>query len=55
VVLDAILGGFVGLVDVNSFSWATELGGSVADILGCTADCMVEDENASGSSTGQEC
>lgn len=53
VVLDAVLGGFVGLVDVNSFSWATELGGSVADVLGCTAYGVVENENASGSSAAQ--
>jgi len=46
VVLDTALGGCVGLVNVNSFSWPTELGGSVADVSWCTADGVVKDENA---------
>ena len=50
VVLDTALGSLVGLVDVNSTCWATELAGYVADVGGCTADCMVKDENARRSS-----
>lgn len=55
VVLDAVLGGAVGLVDVNSLSWPAELRSSVADVGGCTTDCVIEDENASCSSAGPRC
>jgi hypothetical protein len=47
VVLHTILGGTVGLVDVDSFPWAAELDGPVTDVGGCAADCMVKDENPS--------
>jgi hypothetical protein len=50
VVLDTVLRGAVGLVNVNSFSWAAELDGPVADVGGCAADCVVKDENPSCSS-----
>jgi hypothetical protein len=53
VVLDTVLGGAIGLVDVDSFSWAAELDGSVTDIGGCAADGVVEDENPSCSSAAK--
>lgn len=46
VVLDAVLRRAVGLVDVDSFPWPAQLGGPVADVGRCAADCVVEDENA---------
>lgn len=45
-ILDAILGGLVGLVYVDSLSWAAELGGSIAGIGGGAADGVVEYEDA---------
>jgi hypothetical protein len=53
VVLDTVLRGFVRLVNVNSFSWAANLGGSIAEVSGCTADCVVKDENANCSSAAK--
>lgn len=50
VVLHTVLRGAVGLIDVNSFPWAAELDGSIADVGGCAADCVVKNENASCSS-----
>jgi hypothetical protein len=49
--LDAILRGLIGLVDMNSFSWPTELGGSVSGISSCTTDCVIKNEDTSCSST----
>jgi hypothetical protein len=53
VVLDAVLGGAIGLIDVDSFPWAAELDGPVTDVGGCAADCVVEDENSSCSSAAE--
>jgi hypothetical protein len=53
VVLHTVLRGAVGLVDVYSFPWAAELDGSVTKVGGCTADCVVEDENPSCSSAAE--
>jgi hypothetical protein len=53
VVLDTVLGCTVGLVDVNSFPGTAELYGPVADIGGCAADCVVEDEYSSCSSAAE--
>ena len=55
VVFDTVLGGSVRLIDVNSFSWPAELAFPVADVGGCTADRVVEDEHASCSSAAQRC
>jgi len=52
-VLDTVLGCTVGLVDVNSFPWAAELTGSVTDVRGCAADCVIENENPSCSSAAE--
>lgn len=45
-VLDAALRGAVGLIDVNPLSRPTDLGGPITTVGWCTADCVVEDENA---------
>jgi hypothetical protein len=50
VVLNTVLGGAIGLVDVNPACWAAELAGDIADIGGCAANCVVKDENARCSS-----
>jgi hypothetical protein len=47
VVLHTVLGGTVGLVDVDSFPWAAELDGPITDVGGGAADCVVKDENPS--------
>ena len=53
VVPDTVLRGAVGLIYMNSLSWAAELDGPVANVCGCAADCMVKDENPSCSSTAE--
>ena len=55
VVLDATLGCTVRLIDVDSFAWATQCSGPVAGVFRSTADCMVEDEHTSGSSSVKRC
>jgi hypothetical protein len=50
---DTVLRGAVGLIYMNSLSWAAELDGSVANVGGCAADCVVKDENLSRSSTAE--
>jgi hypothetical protein len=50
VVLNTVLRGTIGLVDVYPACRAAELAGDVADIGGRTANCVVEDENARCSS-----
>jgi len=51
VVLDAIFGRFIGLVDVDSLAWATEGGRPIASILGGTANRVVKDEDSISSSS----
>lgn len=51
VVLDTVLRGTIGLVDVYPACRAAESASDVADIGGCAANCMVEDQNARCSST----
>jgi hypothetical protein len=53
VVLYAVLGGSVGLVNVNSACWAAELAVYIADVGGRAADCVVEDQNARCSSAAE--
>lgn len=55
VVLDAIFGCFIGLVDVDSLAWATEGSGPIASILGGTTNRMVKDEDSVGSSAVNTC
>jgi hypothetical protein len=43
-VLDTVLGGSVGLVDMNSARWAAKFAADVAGVRGFTADCVVKDE-----------
>ena len=50
VVLYAVLGGSVGLVNVNSACWAAELAVYIANVGGCSADCVIKDQNARCSS-----
>jgi hypothetical protein len=50
VVLNTVLRGTIGLVDVYPACRAAELAGDVADIEGSAANCVVEDENARCSS-----
>lgn len=50
VVPDTVHGGVIRLVDVDSACWAAELAGDVADISGCAANCVIEDENTGCSS-----
>lgn len=55
VVLNAVLGGLVRLVYVDSLPWAAELGRSIAGIRGGAADGVVEDEDAVCSRAGSGC
>lgn len=50
VVLNTVLRGTIGLVDVYPACRAAELASDIADIGGCAANCVVEDENAGCSS-----
>jgi hypothetical protein len=49
-VRDSVAGGGIGLINMNTLHGATEVGG-VAGVDGGAADCVVEDEDAGGSSS----
>lgn len=54
VVFDAVFGGLVGLVDVDSFSWAAGYGASVAEINWGATDGVVENKDAGCSSAVED-